>query len=169
LPGRARRGGRLRLPAVLLLAGLVWPPPVVGAQTPMPPDRQVPLILKVLTYDRQFEAKAGAGVNIGIVYSPADANSSKITTEIAGTLNKFSGKTVKRLPINYWTIEYVSPARLEEVIKDKGINVIYVSPGNDKNLDSILKLSQARKITTTTGVPDYVRKGVLPLRRRPLA
>jgi hypothetical protein len=46
------------------------------------------------------------------------------------------------------------------VIKEKGINVIYVSPGNDRNLESILALSKAQKITTTTGVADYVRKGV---------
>jgi hypothetical protein len=150
----------VRLLTTLALAALIWPLPVVGAQTSMPPDRQVPLILKVLTYDRQFDAKAGAEVNIGIVYSPADAASSKTTTEISGTLNKFSGKTVKRKPINYWTIEYVSPERLAEVVEDKGINVIYVSPGNDSNLASILELSQAQKITTTTGVPEYVRKGV---------
>jgi len=126
----------------------------------LPASAQVPLILKVLTYDRQFEAKASPEVKIGIVYSPADADSSKATDAITGILNKFSGKTVKKLPIKYWTIEYVSPVRLEAVVEERGINVIYVSPGNDKNLEAIVRLSQAKKITTTTGVPDYVRKGI---------
>ncbi len=141
-----------------LLAGLG--PTPAGAQSGLPANLQVPLLLKVLTYDRQFQAKASPQVNIGIIYMPSHSASSKVTDEISGTLNKFAGKTVKSLPISYWTIEYVTPRRLAAVLEEKGINVIYVSPGNDRNLSSILELSQANRITTTTGVPEYVRKGV---------
>jgi len=146
-------------PAIFFGLALLAQAPSLLAQG-LPASAQVPLILKVLTYDRQFEAKTSPEVKIGIVYSPGDAESSKATDAITAILNKFSGKTVKKLPIKYWTIEYVSPARLEAVVKERGINVIYVSPGNDNNLAAIVRLSQASKITTTTGVPDYVRSGI---------
>ncbi len=153
------RWGRRHPGVFLWLALLAARAPGLLAQG-LPASAQVPLIFKVLTYDRQFEAKTSPEVKIGIIYSPVDKASSKATDEIMGILNKFSGKTVKKLPIKYWTIEYVSPERLEAVIKERGINVIYVSPGNDKNLDAIVKVSQANRITTTTGVPDYVRRGI---------
>ncbi len=121
---------------------------------------QVPLLLKILTYDRQLEAKAGTDLVIGIIHDPADRDSSKAADEIATTLYKFAGKTVKRLPIKYFLIEYTKPADLEAFVKAKGINMLYVTPGVSRALPDIIKLSQARHLTTTTGVPDYVRKGV---------
>lgn len=126
----------------------------------LPASLQIPLLLKVLTYDRQLEARSGGEVNIGIVYSPSDAASSQATTDVSGTLNKFSGKTVKKLPISYWTVEFVSAERLESILEDKGINVLYISPGVERHLEAITRVAQSRGVTTTTGVPDYVRKGV---------
>jgi hypothetical protein len=38
--------------------------------------------------------------------------------------------------------------------------VLYVAPGVAKNLPAIVKVSQANHLTSVTGVPDYVRKGV---------
>lgn len=123
-------------------------------------ERQVPLLLKILTYDRQFEAKAGSDVVIGIVYSSGDPDSGPAMESLSSTLDGFSGKTVKKLPIKYWQIPFSSPDRLEAIVKEKGVNVIYVCPGNDKNLAAIVKLSQRGRITTLTGVPEYVRKGI---------
>jgi hypothetical protein len=142
--------------AFLLFAGSA-----AAEQMALAAEQQVPLILKVLTYDRQFEARTkGTEVAIGIVYDPADRDSAKATDEISSTLFKWSGKTVKKLPIKYFTIEYVSHDQVEKFVKQKNINVIYVAPGNSKNLASLTKMSQALGITSVTGVPDYVRKGV---------
>jgi uncharacterized cupredoxin-like copper-binding protein len=142
--------------AFLLFAGSA-----AAEQMALAAEQQVPLILKVLTYDRQFEARTkGTEVAIGIVYDPADRDSAKATDEISSTLFKWSGKTVKKLPIKYFTIEYVSHDQVEKFVKQKNINVIYVAPGNSKNLTSLTKMSQALGITSVTGVPDYVRKGV---------
>jgi hypothetical protein len=120
---------------------------------------QVPLLLKVLTYDRNLESKAGAELAIGIVYDPGDRDSATATTELGSVLFKLAGKTVKKLPIKYYTIEYTGNADLERFVKQKGISVLYIAPGNARNLSHILQLSQELHLTTTTGVPDYVRRG----------
>jgi hypothetical protein len=159
IASEARRAGRW--PALLASLGLLSPiAPAEAAGMELPADLQIPLILKVLTYDRQLESKAGGEVNIGIVYSPADPSSSQATTDVSGTLNKFAGKTVKKLPINYWTIEFVSTQRLEAILKEKNISVLYVSPGVEKHITAITQVSQSRRVTTTTGVPDFVKQGV---------
>jgi hypothetical protein len=147
-------------PALLALLSLLLPGSASAEKMALSADLQIPLILKVLTYDRQFEAKAGEEVAIGVVYTPTDPDSSRATEEVQGTLFKFQGKTVKRLPIKYFLIEYTTPADLEKAIKARGINVLYLSPGIGRAVESVVRISQAQRITTTTGVPDYVRKGV---------
>ena len=93
-----------------LLAGLLLAAcpggPVSAQAMAVPADLQVPLLLKILTYDRQLEAKAGSDLVIGIVHDPSDRESAKAADEIASTLYKFAGKTVKKLPVRYFLIEY---------------------------------------------------------------
>lgn len=150
----------MRRLALLAVAFALLPRPAHTQGMAIPAEMQMTLIFKILTYDRQFEAKAGTELVIGIVYDPSDPASRAATDEVVSTLYKFSGKTVKKLPIKYFTIEYTTPKDLEAFIKAKGINMLYLAPGVTKSLPDVLKISQARRITTATGVPDYVRKGV---------
>lgn len=152
---RARTRGLAFLSLALALSA-----PVQGEDMPLPAPQQVPLLLKVLTYDRNLEAKSGRELALGIVYDPADRDSARATDEIGSTLFKFAGKTVRGLPIKYYTIEYTSPTELERFIKQKRISVLYVAPGNSRNIAELVKVSQGLNLTSTTGVPDYVRKGI---------
>ena len=151
------RGSRRLLSLVLLLGFLAGA--ARAEEMSLPVEDQVPLLLKVLTYDRNFETKAGAELAIGIVYDPGDRDSAKATTELGSALFKLAGKTVKKLPIKYYQIEYTGNPDLDRFVKQKGISVLYLAPGNARNLTNILQLSQELHLTTTTGVPDYVRRG----------
>jgi hypothetical protein len=157
-PGSSRRRIAALALGLLLVLRAGW----LAAAEPMPlrPDLQVPLLLKILTYDRHFESKASRELAIGIVYSPEDPASLPAADQIFTTLYKFRDKTVKAKPIRYYLLEYTSPEKLERSIADRGISVLYVAPGNGPNLEALLKVSQARGVTTTTGVPEYVRRGV---------
>jgi hypothetical protein len=135
-------------------------PTAAVAQASLPASEQVPLLLKVLTYDRQFGAKGGDKLVVGIVFLAEDAESLNAANEIIRTLRRFRGKTVKGLPIDYVTMPYVSQQRLEEQINESNVNVMYLAPGSDSFLPTVLRVSKAKRVTTTTGVPDYVHDGV---------
>jgi hypothetical protein len=139
--------------------GLGLLPPARAEEMAMPVQRQVELLLTILRYDRNLVAKAGSELAIGIVYDPADRDSAKATTELGSAFFQYRGITVSQLPIRYYTIEYTGNAGLETFVKQKGISVLYIAPGNAKNLASILQLSQELHLTTFTGVPDYVKRG----------
>src|SRR5512134_3347599 len=117
-----RRPAQLRILAALLAFTSL---PARAQSMALPAELQVPLILKILTYDRQFEAKAKKEVAIGIVFDPADSGSSKAAEQVSDTLYKFSGKTVKKLPLKYYLVEFTSGTELEATIKKRGINVLY--------------------------------------------
>ena len=151
----------LRRPGLLALCGLlVLFVPARAEQMPLGAEAQIPLLLKVLTYDRNFEQKAGAELAVGIVHDPSDRDSAKATEEVGSTFYKFAGKTVKKLPLKYYTIEFTGPADLERFVKEKRISVLYIAPGSAKSLAAVLKVSEELKLTTLTGVPEYVRRGV---------
>jgi hypothetical protein len=151
---RARLARRWLVLGLLLLPlrGIAQSTPQTGAAL------QVPVILKVLTYDRHFESKAGAAVVVGIVYVAGDQASRNAAEDVGTTFFGFKGKTVKKVPVTYAMVEYKGPADLERAIKAQKLNVLYITPGNDKNLTDILKISQAMGVTTVTGTPEYVKK-----------
>lgn len=151
----------LRFSAPLVLGAVLGRAAFAGAeQMPLPAETQIPLLLKVLTYDRNFEKKAGKELALGVIHDPTDRDSAKATDEVGSTLFKFASKTVKKLPMKYYTIEFTGASDLERFVKEKGISALYITPGSAKALPAVLKVSDDLDLTTLTGIPDYVRKGV---------
>jgi hypothetical protein len=146
----------------LALAALALLASALRAEDEMPvkAELQVKLLLKVLTYDRQLEVKAGEELVIGVVSSPTSAASAKATADISSELYKYLSKTVKQLKLQFFLHDYSNPDKLAAWVKARKISVLYVSPGNGKNVPAILAFSQQNKVTTMTGVPEYVRMGV---------
>jgi hypothetical protein len=151
---RAGVARRLLILGLLLipLRGIAQSTPQTGAAL------RVPVLLKVLTYDRHFESKAGEAVVVGIVYVAADPASTKDAEDVGSTFFSFKGKTLKKVPVTYEMVEYKGGPELEKTIKAKKLNVLYITPGNEKNLADLLRISQASSITTVTGVAEYVKK-----------
>jgi hypothetical protein len=127
---------------------------------PVPAELQVPLILKILTYDRNFDSKAQTELRVGIVFVSGNPASLKAKNEIEDVFRRFSDKTVRKLAIRHSAVEYVSVSQVEEAARSNQFNIFYVAPGNAGNLETLLRISQARQIITTTGVPAYVDKGI---------
>ena len=119
---------RFRNAARALALLLALRPGLAAAAEPMPlrPELQIPLILKILTYDRHIESKAGEQVVVGIVYAPTDPSSVAAANEVGDVLFRFQDKTVKRLPIRYRLVEYSTPALVNEPFRFN----IPTSPGH---------------------------------------
>jgi hypothetical protein len=153
-----RRCGRGLLAAVL--AGLLCAPAAGTEPMPFKPDVQITLLLKILTYDRSFPVKNRSGVKIGVVYVASDAESVQVKDEILKTLQLVADRTIKNVPITAVALEYKDPKALAAAVRSGGINVFYIAPGNAESLTELLRMSHTKGITTATGVPEYVNRGV---------
>jgi len=131
-----------------------------GESVPVPVNLQVPVFLKILTFDRNFDQKKSSQLKIGVIYVEEDAASRRAKDDIAKILGTYTEKTIKSLPITYMPMHYTSEWDLDETAKSQGVNVFYITPGNAKNLASLLRISRKQRITTITCVPDYVKDGV---------
>ena len=132
----------------------------VVESVPVPADLQVPLLLKVLTFDRNFTKRGWTALHIGIVFVGSDPASSKVRSDIIEVFKTSSDKTLRNLPIEFTAVEYTSDRQIEDAIKASQFNLLYIAPGNARNLTKLVQVSQSRQILTTTGVPDYVQRGV---------
>jgi YfiR/HmsC-like len=157
-PGRSRPLARAL--TILFFFFALSPPLRAAEPTALPVDQQLPLLIKVLTYDRNLETKAGPRLSIGIVHEPGHRDSGTAAHELAGALAKYRNKTVKGLPLRHFTIEYKSVTELERTVIANRISALYLAPGTDAALEAILKLSRQLDLTTLTGTPAYVEKGV---------
>lgn len=151
-----RRAALILGAAVMLGAA----PPVGAADMPVPADAQVPLLLKILTYDRNLTSKAGTDLVLGVVFDSGNRVSTSAADKVGTALYGMTGRTVKGRPLKWFTVEYQNPAELEKAVRAKGIGVLYLTPGSDAHVEEFIALCRKLGVTSMTGVPDYVRQGV---------
>lgn len=145
-----------------VLAGLVLsagPLPLEAQEQTVPLNLQISIFLKILTYDRALHTRAPSGVRIGIVYN-LQKESKRAKDELTEFLQGLSDKTVSELPLTFTCVEFVSGGQLEEFVRSDSVNVLYITPGQDKNISAIVKVSRAQKILTFAGTSQYVEKGL---------
>jgi len=127
---------------------------------PVPIEVQVPLIMKILTFDRNFEQNFETDVTIGIVYVPGDSSSLEVRDHLSSWLEQSADKTLKTRPVKYISVAYNTKSELEQAITSHNVNLLYITPGNSEHLNTLLTISQTNQIITVTGVPGYVEQGV---------
>ena len=143
-----------------LVLALLFTVPADAQTMPMPVDIQLPLFLKILTYDRSFQYKARSAITIGVIYLPGDPESVKAKDEMVANLKRLADRTIKNLPIKYVTLEFRDVASLDKAVKAGKVNVFYVAPGLGDQLPSLIKMSRSYAITSATGVPEFVQRGI---------
>ncbi len=151
---------------VSLLLVLLWPTlssPQQRHETnrmEVPEELQVPIFLKILTYDRSFETRAKDTLRIGILYFPDDVESERNKDAMIESLKQNKNKTINGVPFCFHQIEFISKKNLDKVIKERKINVLYVTSDSSNFLEEIIQTSQKRNVLTMTGRVDYVSKGI---------
>lgn len=156
-----RRPGRWRLPAAAGALALVLAAVAAHAQEmPVPAPMQASLFTKILTFDRNLKARAGRELRIGVLYQKKVRSSLEAQEEFLRAMCGDPGRRIDGLPLNCVAIEWTSASEVEATLLRKGIRVLYVAPLRAVAIEEIVAISRAHKITTLTGVPEFVEKGI---------
>lgn len=152
---------RLKIPLVAIVSLILSAFALLAGQgNDLPPDLQVKLLLKILTFDRNLEERADSVVAVGIVYNEESEASKKARLDFSAALEDYSEKKVKGLPVTHVSLEYSSWSDLSAKIRDYSVSVLYITPGNSDNLKGVLKASRAQRALTACGVVGYVEEGI---------
>ncbi|MEO0093984.1 MAG: YfiR family protein [candidate division WOR-3 bacterium] len=129
-------------------------------EMPVPMDLQLPLLLKVLTFDRNLKSRVGKEIVIGVIYQEKFRASLLIKDEFLRVLKELPIKDLADLPIKAKPIALGDEAILKTAIINDSIAILYVTPLRAFEISTIQALAGELKVLTLTGVPEYVKSGL---------
>lgn len=134
-------------------------PELKSQRMEVPIEIQVPMLLKILTFDRNLEKRSGKKFTIGIIYQSKYKDSFEAKDKFIESINRISIKKIKDIPIDLLSID-VDGSDLEHAILKKEINALYIAPLRAFDIERITKISQDRKIISMTGIIEQVNSGI---------
>jgi hypothetical protein len=127
---------------------------------PVPAPMQASLFAKILTFDRNLKERAGKELKIGVLYQKRVRSSLEAHEEFLRAMCGDPGRRIEALALSCVAIEWTSASEVEATVLRTGIRVLYVAPLRAVAIEEIVAISRGHKITTLTGVPEYVEKGI---------
>jgi YfiR/HmsC-like len=150
--------------AGLLLALLVRNAPVASAQeVAVPVAVQVPILVKVLSFDRRLPERAADRLVIGVLFQSGYRTSANVAEEVCRQVQELPPGAFGALdgrPIACLGIDLDATAALDSALRKSQVHVLYVSPLRATPLRDVIAASRAVRVTTLTGVPRYVESGL---------
>jgi hypothetical protein len=147
---------------VLLAAALIASilgRPAWSEEMDVPLDVQLPLLLKVMTYD-QRGATRGAGFYIAIAYSSSNPTSAKVKEMVLPTVSKLRLATIDNKSVNWTFVDLAKGGELDKMLKAEPVTALYVTPGLKGQIPDVVRTCQEAQVSTVTGVSAYVAEGI---------
>lgn len=126
---------------------------------PVPASAQVPVVLKVLSYDRNLRRHSGERLVIGVVYQHSVHESEAVANEFLETFGAIADPRVNGMPVSVVSIDLSAGGDIRTILADKQVNAVYLAPVFSEPVQQILNVARVSSITTFTGIPDYVERG----------
>lgn len=149
----------IRLRPILFLAPLLIGGSAPAQEMDVPARIQVPLLYKILSFDRNFSTRAGDDIVIAILYQTGFRASTVAREQIEDALGHTASPFGARR-IRWVGIELDAGADLGQALRRNEADVVYVTPLRGTGLNGIVQEARRSHLTTFTGVPPYVERGL---------
>ncbi len=126
-------------------------------QMPLPVKDQMPLFLKILSYDKNLPER-GDEIVIGVLYQERFRQSLLAKDELWTVMKQY--RTLSGRPLRLVLLPLDEKTSLASVLDDPRVNVFYVSPLRAFDIEAITEVSREREIVTLTGIPSYLDAGL---------
>ncbi len=151
LPGRPRS----RVIAAMLWFGMAGGPSALHAQeVAVPVEVQIPLFIKILSFDRTLGSRPAGPLIVGVLYQGDYRVSADIAFQVKRALRD-TGEDVRVV-----SIDLDHTPDLNETLTRAKPHVLYVSPLRAIDLAIVTAISRQTGVRTLTGVPRYVEDGL---------
>jgi len=159
--GLARGMTRLGIAvSALVTITTAFPSPVNGQDMPVPVSIQIPLLTKILAFDRTFSERVGEDFVIAIVYQSGFRASVLARNQVAEAADKIAFGGAGQIPVRYVFVDVDQSRSWRWRLANSAADVIYVAPLRAFDLSLITTASRSLDMITYTGVPGYVASGV---------
>ena len=126
----------------------------------MPPAKQAVFLARVIAYDGNLKVRAGAAINIGILVKKGDSGSETMSDGMVKAFAALGTVTVLGRPVKVSRLEFSGHDALDRLVKDEGIDTLYVCSGLESSLADIKSVARARKVMTVASSESQIRVGI---------
>jgi uncharacterized protein DUF4154 len=134
---------------------------LVAQDMVVPVDVQVPLLYKILTFDRKLGDRAlGDDIVIAIIYQETFRPSVTARNQVQETARRIGASSILGHPVKWVSLELGEVTDLAAAFVKLQVDVIYVAPIRGVGLDRITAAAREKGVTSFTGVPEFVEKGI---------
>lgn len=134
--------------------------PVYSQLMDVPVDIQYPLLLKILTFDRNFGKKTNGALKIGILYQEEWGKSVETKNELIEIIKNSSFFSLGNIPVRYQAIRVSEHSDIKSQLKNNNINVLYVTPMRMIKINDISYSCRESGILSFSGVIEYIESGL---------
>lgn len=126
----------------------------------VPVALQLPLLLKVLSFDRQLSARAGGTLVIAVAYQSGFRASAQVKDEMLHAAAAIGPRTqIGGLTVHVVAIDLDQDDLVEGLERSKA-TVVYLAPVRGIDVKALSAMTRIAHVTTVTGVPRYVEQGL---------
>ncbi len=147
------------LPAILLIIQFAGSA-IAAEEMEVPVDIQIPLFLKILTYDRNLKERVGDEIVLGIVYQEKFRKSLNVKTQLEKYLENSKEKQIDDVPFRYVLIDLSSLSMFKAILAKEKVDIVYIAPVRAVAVEALAADCRALGITSLTGVPAYCESGI---------
>jgi hypothetical protein len=146
--------------SALGLVALMLLPIATAEDLPVPVETQLPLLLKVLTFDRNLQETMGDELVIAVVYQKRFRQSLLIKEALERAAATTELTRVAGTPFRLAPVALDDPDLLEQSLIEVEADVLYIAPLRAIPISTVTDASRRLGVLTMTGVPDYINSGV---------
>jgi hypothetical protein len=159
LPQQRLLRWRLAL-GVLVLYG--WTAATVAAAQDMsvPIEVQVPLLLKILTFDRTLAASAPDSLVVGVVFQGHYRTSAGVADDVCRILAAAGRNPNATRVLRVVTIDLYESGPLGATLLREGVQALYVTPLRAVATSAVAAATREQRVLSLTGVTRYVEEGL---------
>lgn len=145
--------------AVLMFSCLVAAVRPLAAQDMDVPVRvHVPILLKVISFDRHLRARAGSDIVVGVVMQGRN-RASVVAGEEAASIMATAGTTVDGIPVRVVVFD-LDRQTIQQILATETLTHLYIPPLRAVDIGHLAGHARAARVVTMTGVADYLPRGI---------
>jgi hypothetical protein len=143
---------------LVALALFVGAPASAAAQEmAVPVDLQIPLLIKILSFDRNLGDRT---VVLGVLYQRKYRASANVANEVRDAVKRLPRESAGGRPVRAVPIDLDDTPSLASALERHGVTVLYVAPLRSADLRALAAATRSSQVITVTGVPAYVETGL---------
>jgi hypothetical protein len=138
--------------------GLLSPRPLLGQEMEVPVPLQTELFLKVMTFDRNLGERTKNETVLVVVYQGGNKISTRAQEDFTRTVERLR-RTWRGSVLRVVAID-LDQEELSEALKGLNATAMYVTPLRAVDIGNVAGIARGAKISTFTGVPQYISEGL---------